>query len=161
MIEETGRVVGLDGEFALVQSERRSSCGSCQVRKGCGTGALSRYFASRVHEVRVANPIGARVGEEVIVGIPESALIRGSLAVYLIPLLALMAGALFGEQMAPQLGFANSEPLSVLGGIAGLTLGLLWLRRFGRRAGRGGRYQAIILRRVESVQTVNFLSEGL
>ncbi|MBT8117314.1 MAG: SoxR reducing system RseC family protein, partial [Gammaproteobacteria bacterium] len=36
MLEETGRVVAIDGEYAWIESERTPSCGGCAARRGCG-----------------------------------------------------------------------------------------------------------------------------
>ena len=147
MIEESGRVVRTAGESAWVQTERRSSCGSCSARKACGTGALDGLFGARVHEVEVLNPIGAQPGEEVVVGISESLLVRGSAAVYLVPLLSLAAGALLAEGLAPQLGWAGSDVPAIFGGLAGLAAGLLWLRWRNRRWSGSTAHMAVILRR--------------
>lgn len=158
MIEEIGRVVRTTGEAAWVQTARRSSCGSCSARSGCGTGVLAGLFGARLHEVEVLNPIGARPGEEVIVGISESLLVRGSVMLYLLPLLALVAGALLAEGLAPQLGLAGSELPAILGGLAGLAAGFLWLRWRNRRWSSDPAQRAVILRRVTPSVTVDLLS---
>lgn len=161
MLEERGQVVRTAGDSAWVRTERRSSCGSCSARKGCGTGALAGVFSARAHEVEVLNPIGAAPGDEVIVGISESMLVRGSAAVYLLPLLTLMAGALLAEGMAPQLGLAGSDAPAILGGAVGLAAGFLWLYRRHRRRGRTAAAMAVILRRVPTVTTATLLSGKL
>jgi sigma-E factor negative regulatory protein RseC len=76
MIEENALVVVTEGEDAWVETSRRSSCGSCEA-KGCGTGALSQVLGRRRQRLRVKNPIAAVVGEQVVLGITESALIKG------------------------------------------------------------------------------------
>jgi sigma-E factor negative regulatory protein RseC len=100
MIEETGQVVDVEGEFAWVESERSSTCGSCAVRQGCGTGAIARVLGRRRVRLRVLNRIGARTGDYVVIGVPGSGLVRGSLAVYAVPLSGLFAGALAGYALA-------------------------------------------------------------
>ena len=89
MIEENGQVVEVQGEFAWVEHERTSTCGSCSVRKGCGTSAIARVLGQRRVRLRVLNRINAAVGDQVVVGIAEQGLLRGSLAVYAMPLLGL------------------------------------------------------------------------
>ncbi|GAB4300539.1 MAG: hypothetical protein Kow0096_20660 [Thiohalomonadaceae bacterium] len=158
MIEERGRVVRTAGESAWVQTARRSSCGGCSARSGCGTGALAGLFGARLHEVEVLNPIGARPGEDVIVGIGESLLVRGSVTLYLVPLLALVAGALLAERLAPQLGLTGSELPAILGGLAGLAAGFFWLRWRHRRWSGDTTYKAVILRRAVQPVTVDLLS---
>lgn len=156
MIEETGMVVEAEGENAWVETSRKTSCGSCEA-KGCGTGALSKVLGRKSQSMAVRNPIGAKPGEQVVLGISESALIKGSLAVYLVPLCALLAGGLFGELMAAQMQWGE-EGATILFAFIGLGLSLLWLQRFNRRAANDETFSAVILRRVQpsSVETVNF-----
>jgi sigma-E factor negative regulatory protein RseC len=159
MIEESGRVVRIEGEYAWVQTERRSSCGSCSARKGCGTGALAGLFGARVHEVEVHNPVGAQPGDDVVVGISESLLVRGSAMLYLLPLLTLVGGALLAEGLAAQLELASSDLPAILGGAAGLAAGFLWLRSRNRRWRGDPAHMAVILRQVAPpLAAVNFLS---
>lgn len=156
MIEETGLVVEAKGENAWVETSRKTSCGSCEA-KGCGTGALSKVLGRKSQRVQVKNPIDAKPGEQVVLGISESALIKGSLAVYLVPLLALLAGGLFGELMATQMQWGE-EGTTIIFALIGLGLSLLWLQRFNQRAANDETFNAVILRRVQStsVETINF-----
>lgn len=144
MIEETALVVETEGEYAWVETQRRSSCGSCSV-KGCGTGALSKILGKRSQRLRVLNPVDAKPGEEVVLGIREQDLLKGSLAVYIVPLLMMLAGALLGEALAPQWG-SDTEALSLLLGLLGLAGGFFWLYRYNRALSREGRLIAVILR---------------
>ena len=137
-------MVATEGEVAWVETSRRSSCGSCEA-KGCGTGTLSQILGRKTQRMRVENPVDAKPGDRVVLGISESALIKGSLAVYLVPLLALLFGGLFGEMMASQLG-SEGEGMTILFALVALGLSLLWLRRFNRRAANDERYNAVILR---------------
>ncbi len=147
MIEESGRVVELEGEFAWIEGERSTACGSCAVRKGCGTGTLARLFGQRPVRLRVINHINAAVGDQVVIGISETGLLRGSLAVYAVPLAALFAGALAGHFLAGQLWPAARDPLAIAGAVAGLLAGLTWLRRFSFRTGNKAPYQPVVLRK--------------
>lgn len=144
MIEEQGRVMHVEPGFAWVETRRQSTCGSCAARGGCGTSVLSRVLGQRTVRVRALDQIGTAVGDEVVVGLNDGALLRGSMAVYMVPLLALLAGALVAEAIAPQWGLG--EGFVMLGGVIGLVFGFLWLRFFSRRAGADARYQAVILR---------------
>ena len=57
MIEEQGQIVDVQGEFAWIESERTSTCGSCAVRKGCGTSAIAKVLGQRRVRLRVLNRI--------------------------------------------------------------------------------------------------------
>ena len=147
MIEESGQVVELEGEFAWIESERSTTCGGCAVRKGCGTGVIARVLGQKRVRLRVVNRIGAVVGDRVVIGISESGLLRGSLAVYAAPLAALFAGALAGHFVGGYLGSAVRDPLAIAGAVAGLLAGLVWLRGFSRRTGNHEAYQPVVLRK--------------
>lgn len=158
MIEESGRVVRSDGRYAWVLTERRSGCASCSSKKGCGTGALSEVFGSKAHEVKVLNAIGAKAGEDVVIGIREELLVRGSMVVYLMPLLTLIGGSLLGQALAPQLDLSNSDTAGIVGGLLGLGLGFFLLHWRNRRWSDNDAYQAeIVRRRAGAALPVNFL----
>lgn len=147
MIEESGEILAVEPPYATVVTQRRSSCGGCSTQ-GCGTGALSQVFAARSQEMRVLNPIDAQVGEQVVLGLEEGTLLRSSLAVYMVPLVTLIAGGLFGQWMAPALGLQESaDLLAIPGALAGALSGFLWVKRFSRRIARDERYMAVVLRR--------------
>lgn len=157
MIEETATVVECSDGFAWVETQRRSTCSSCSTNKSCGTGALSRVLGQRTARMRVLNPIDARIGDTVVIGMREAALLQGSVAVYLVPLLSMLLCAIVGQSLAGQLTLTNSEPLTILSGGIGLVLGGAWLRRFTRRIRDDERYQPVILRRAAAdVMTIHW-----
>ncbi len=80
------------------------------------------------------------VGDSVIVGVHEDTLLRGSLLVYLFPLLALFAAALAVQA----LGLA--EPAVIGSGLAGFALSWLVIRRLSARSAGDPRSQPVVLR---------------
>lgn len=147
MLEETGHIVGVDGEFALVESERTSTCGACSVRKGCGTGVIAKLLGNKRMQLRVVNRINATVGDHVVIGISESSLVRGSLAVYAAPLAGLFAGGLAGHFTGLYLAGLETDLFAIAGALAGFIGGLAWLQRFSRRTAVDAAYQPVVLRR--------------
>lgn len=150
MIEEHARVVQVDNSGIWVETQRKSACGQCAANKGCGTAVISKVVGNKRSRVRVLDAAGTDVGvgDEVLIGIQEQALVRGSLAIYLVPLLALFFFSLLGQTLAPQLAVANADVLSIVFGVAGLGVGLIWVRFFSRSVMRDPRYQPVLLRRV-------------
>lgn len=146
MIEEDGQVVTVEEGWAWVETRRPSACGTCAAGQGCGTSVLAGVLGRRKAPVRVINRIGAVAGDRVVIGISESSLVRGSLAIYAAPLLGLFAGALFGQFLIGRF-VEYADLASLLGGSAGFAAGLAWLRRFSRITGRDDRYQPVLLRR--------------
>ena len=150
MLEETAQVVRIKGDEVWVETQRRSSCASCSAEKGCGTATLSKVLGNRRNVVRVLSAIPLGVGDQVVIGIREEALVRGSLAVYAVPILLLLLGGLIGELGAKQFIWQNAEFASVTLGISGLIAGLVWLKRFTRRIQNDPNFQPVVLRRQPS-----------
>ncbi|TPW16905.1 MAG: sigma-E factor negative regulatory protein RseC [Halothiobacillaceae bacterium] len=147
MIEERGEVVAVENGVAWVETDRKSACESCAVSHGCGTATLSKAFTRKRSRVRVVNSLHATVGDRVQLGLKEDALVKGSFAVYAVPLVALFAGALLGEWLTQQLWQGESELLTIVMALAGLGGSTLWLRYFTRHIRYDGAYQPVMLRK--------------
>ncbi|MDH5444704.1 MAG: SoxR reducing system RseC family protein [Gammaproteobacteria bacterium] len=150
MIEETARVVECQAPYAWVETNRKSACDQCSMNKGCGTGVLSKVFGEKRSRIKVINKISAHEGDNVLIGINESALLTGSLLVYLLPIASLLGFALFGELLTKQLLVENQDILPILFGISGLSLAMWWVRRKTANLEQASRYQAVILRRLSN-----------
>jgi sigma-E factor negative regulatory protein RseC len=135
MITETARVAALDADgHAWLETQRRTACDSCAVQQGCGSGVLSKLFSGRRARLRVVNTLGAQIDDQVLVGIDDRMLIRASLATYLMPLVWMLLGAVAGGMVAGILQGVHAEGASAVGGLAGLAIGFLWLRRYARHS---------------------------
>jgi len=146
MIEEQACISEIEGDYAWVEVERRSACGSCAVSGGCGTSVLANVLGRRMSRIKVQNSISAGLGDSVVVGIPDSALLQGSLAVYAAPLLSMLLFAVLGEQLMNSSQWG--EISSIFGGLFGLSLGFFWLRYYSRRILKTPHHQPVILRKV-------------
>jgi sigma-E factor negative regulatory protein RseC len=154
MLEETARVVRIEDDVVWVETERRSTCASCAVEKGCGTATLAKVLGNRRTVVRVLSALPLRVGDQVVIGIREQALVRGSLAVYAVPIVLLLLGGLIGQLGAEQFIWDNAELASVTLGMSGLIAGLVWLRRYTRRIQDDPEFQPVVIRRQKSAAVV-------
>lgn len=139
MITESGKVVALEGSRAWVQTIRTSACQSCSARSGCGQRALASVTGGRANRVRVDNTVGARVGDEVVLGIDEQALLRASLWVYGAPLLLLVVGCIAGFRW-----FGASDLSAVIGAVVGLAVGFWLVRRW--QSANAGAFEPRMLR---------------
>ncbi len=156
MLEETAQVIRVEDGTVWVETQRRSTCSSCAAEKGCGTATLSKVLGNRRNVVRVLADMPLRVGDRVVIGIREQALVRGSLAVYAVPVLLLLAGGLLGELGAQAHLWESAEPASLVLGLSGLIAGIYWLRRFSRRIQDDRDYQPVVLRR--DADTAEFIA---
>lgn len=139
MITESGKVVAVTSEHAWVQTIRANACQSCSARNGCGQKVLAAATGGRANQVRVFNSVNACVGEEVTLGINESALLGASLLVYALPLLLMVMASMIGHYLSDGSDFA-----AMLGAAAGLASGFLISRQLQRR--NAGSYEPRLLR---------------
>ena len=126
MIEERGTVVAAAPGRARVRTERSGACDGCAAR-----GACSHLGGGREAEVWALDPVGVAEGDRVVIAVPESTVVRASVVVYLVPVLALVAGAALGSHLGPRYGF--SADLAAAGlGLAAMGAALLASRLFAR-----------------------------
>jgi sigma-E factor negative regulatory protein RseC len=133
--------------MAEVQALRRGACGGCGARDACGTSLLDRFLGRRAMRLSVINGINARVGEQVIIGVPEEALLRAAAAAYLAPLVGLIVGAIGAHELAGVSGLMPPEGASLLGALIGFLLVFRWLQGYSARLAADPRYRAVLLRR--------------
>lgn len=126
MLVETGRVVAVDTEGLWVETIRESTCGSCAAQKGCGHGILSRFGSGRRAYVHVLwggiTSDDCAVDDQVRISIPEDVILRGSLVVYMLPLVCMLAGAAAGATLLPLAGEWPAAIGAILGFAAGFVL---------------------------------------
>ncbi|WP_211824374.1 SoxR reducing system RseC family protein [Kistimonas asteriae] len=123
MIEESGRVVAVEERLAVVETVRKSACDACSAQNACGQGLkrhISDHSASHMH-IRALCDFPVREGDAVVIGIPESAMLRASFWVYLSPLLFLIVAIGFGSWLGLPEGYLIIFSLLVLGAGFGIT----------------------------------------
>lgn len=91
MIEELAKVVKIENHQVWVESGQNNACGGCLQKASCTTNALGNVLKKK--SVPVDSNIQLKTGDEVMVAIDESLLLRASLLLYLLPLIALFTGA--------------------------------------------------------------------
>lgn len=144
MLTETGRVVALEADGLWVETIRKSTCGSCAVRKGCGHGLLNRMADGTRGYIRVLpgdqSMDHIHVNDQVLISIPEEVILRGSFIAYGLPLLVMLFGALAAANW-----FGAQSDLSALAGaVAGLGLGFLLVRWHASRHRHDRAYQPVL-----------------
>lgn len=126
-LETRATVVRVDGPVSFVEAAQTGSCGQCSG-KGCGSAKLSQAFCRGPRQFRVDNPVGAKVGDQVVVSVADGAVLRGIGLVYLVPLLLLVAGAALGNAVAAT--DVQRDGYAAAGGAFGLIAGFFlshWL----------------------------------
>jgi sigma-E factor negative regulatory protein RseC len=104
---------------------------------------LGKLLGDRLRTVRAARgEFRLSAGESVVIGLAETALVRASLAMYLVPLATMLAVAVLGWRITGQ-----SEFGAISGGLFGFFSGLVYARRFGSRHSTDPRYQPVVIAR--------------
>jgi len=103
MIEEQARVLRVDGDTVWVEAIRQSACQSCSAQKGCGHSLLAKAGQQRLEVAVLRNDVTVAQHDQVLIGVPEQAVLKSSLLIYGAPLmlmilLALLAHGLFAHE---------------------------------------------------------------
>ncbi|PFG55312.1 RseC/MucC-like positive regulator of sigma(E) [Vibrio sp. ES.051] len=77
--------------------EQQTSCSSCSSQKNCGTGLVTKAIGNKSLSWQLRTEKSVKIGQVVEIGFPEASLIKSAMAVYLLPLLGLIVGAMFGH----------------------------------------------------------------
>ncbi|MFI3118409.1 MAG: SoxR reducing system RseC family protein [Methylococcaceae bacterium] len=115
MIEELAVVVKIENHQVWVESGANSACGGCLQKASCTTNALGSVLKKK--SVPVDSDIQLKTGDQVMVAIDENLLLRASLLLYLLPLIALFTGAGLADWLATDnadVWIAGSAMLSFL-----------------------------------------------
>lgn len=125
MIRELGQITAVEGNYITISTQLKSGCSGCQQQNHCGAGLLSKAFPQRSGEFSLHSEGHFAVGQQVELQLPESALARFSLAMYLLPLLALLLGAALGQLLWPQ-----SEGPAIMFAAVSMAVSFYLLRRY-------------------------------
>lgn len=130
MIEQQGSVIAVESGLASIRIGGVSGCPACDAGNGCGAGVFGRLLRRKPLVLRLTNSLDARTGQAVMVGIPERDFLRLLLKLYLIPLLAGLAGAALGHHLVA-LGFTHPvlRDVGALGGAVWFGGLALWVTR--------------------------------
>ncbi|MBQ9832750.1 MAG: SoxR reducing system RseC family protein [Clostridia bacterium] len=101
-MRQTGKVISVsdDGKKAIVRFSRTDACGKCHA---CFT------LSSTEADIELENNIGAAAGDEVIIQLHSNSVLKASLIMYGVPLVALLIGTAIGS--------LKSDMYAFLGGV--------------------------------------------
>ena len=139
MLEESGVVVDVQKHKVWVETMARSSCSACGSGS-CTTSVISKLFGMRRNLIEMSNDLDAKIGDRVIVGIPDQLLVQASMWAYLLPL-AIMVGATL---LANFLGAGDGA--QALSAALGLALGFVLIRYLVDRTSRQKQFEPKLIR---------------
>lgn len=144
MIEEDALVSAVEGGLVWIEKSRRPACSGCA--ESCGSSLTAQFFSEKKIRFPVVSALELKPGDRVVVGLAEDALVRGAFGVYLLPLFALLAGALIAKFLAESMGWPDHELAGALGGVSALLVSLMGLKVTGLFDRTG--FQPVILRKI-------------
>jgi len=119
MIKEQAIVTRTRGKHVEIQMQRQSACNHCDLNRGCGTGAIGRLLGHRSKPLIIETSLPLKMGDQVVLGMPDSSFLRASLLIYGVPLFALVCSATLGQWL-----FNGSQSLVLVSALAGFVAGL-------------------------------------
>ncbi|MBN1627480.1 MAG: SoxR reducing system RseC family protein [Deltaproteobacteria bacterium] len=116
MLTELGTVQEIKKTYAVIKIQKSSACAHCSSRETCD-------ISNKDTTIELINDLGAKEGDLVEIRIPEGTLLKASFLVYLLPVIALLAGAFSGKALADAMDI-NQTSASLAGGF--LLMGIVF-----------------------------------
>jgi len=152
-MQEVGVVVESSGGRAKIRVERTTSCRHC-----CAKVACQPFGEGPARLLEVVNRLGAAPGQQVVVEIEAARLVKSSLIVYGIPLVAFILGTALGTRIGHTFGGEKAANIGAIVGAA-ICLGLSFvIIRIADRI--AARHEETLPRIVEIVETSGQEPEG-
>ena len=159
MIEQSAKVLHVQGNEVVIEVRRQTACGSCSAKAGCGKSLLDNVFKIKPLLLSIPNTIGASENDDVIVGLNESAILQASFYLYFFPLFimiifAIAAGYLFSSQY--------SEIISIVAAIIGLLTGsrMSSIILNGKEKNKSEFFQPTLIKIIPKISSINLVSKN-
>ncbi|MCR3922336.1 MAG: SoxR reducing system RseC family protein [Firmicutes bacterium] len=123
-MEQVGLVVEVNEDKAIVAIQRHDVCAKCG---GCGVAVSG---AGEV-QLEALNKVNAVVGQTVKVASDTAHVLKASFMVYIVPMLALLAGLYLGQQLDGS--FGDIARMDIILGIVFLLVSYLLVRSYDRK----------------------------
>ena len=95
--------------------------------------------------IKVTNHLQAKTGDHIEIKMPTGSFLKLSLLVYILPIVALIAGAYLGAELSGYFHL-HSTPGSILGGAIAMIITFMVLRMIDRSAQSTEKYQPCMTR---------------
>jgi len=148
MLTEEGVIEKIVRQNALIRIQKSSACAHCDSRGAC------QVISDKEMLIEIANELQAKVGDHVEFSFKESSLVKLSLLVFFLPIVALVVGAYAGGSLAD---FFNIESnlSSVLGGALAIGITFFALRRLELTAKDKAEYHPRMTRILISAESIS------
>lgn len=144
MATEEGIVIKIGSSAtptAWVKTTRSHACKSCASRDSCNAKEGDKDM-----EVEAINSAGAKVGDRIVLSIRTASLFKATFLIYIFPILAMLAGAFAGQQLALNLGRQDPSGISAIMAFLFLGLAVLIVKLLGKAMSLKEEYTPTIVR---------------
>ncbi|MEJ2201197.1 MAG: SoxR reducing system RseC family protein [Desulfuromonadaceae bacterium] len=130
MIEESGTIIELKNQrIALVVCQKSAQCKHCAAAGLCSIGDDGSSMRIEAH-----NDLGAKIGDQVRLMTSTRKFLQSSFILYIVPILALVAGAVAGDLLGSRFNVGMDPNLfTALTGTAALVISMFLIRLASRR----------------------------
>ena len=137
---EKGTIVRIADEMAWAKVQRTGSCEGCSERGACGiNGGVQNT------EVEAINDAGAKVGDRVLIDVNSASVLKTAFLLYVFPILAMIVGAVIGNNAPPFFGLGAS-PLSAIFGFLFFGGAVLFAKNLGNRLATKKNYRLRVVK---------------
>jgi sigma-E factor negative regulatory protein RseC len=148
LVEGVARVVALNGGVVWLEPEQTTSCGGCAAAGMCGSkgiGTIANRLELRRFPLNDAPALA--IGDRVVVGVSQRALLKASGTAYALPLLFMLSAGAVAQWLA------GSDAVTMVTMFTALGLGLVAARLGARALGARGQLAPRFLRRAGADET--------
>jgi len=135
-MEEIGVVKSVNGVTAKVVIKKTSACDHC-IKDHCDMEGTN-------FEVEAINAARAEVGQTVKVVMKTQTYIKGAFLLYILPVLSLFVGAIFGAIYLPEAFSMGQETAAVMGGFLMMFLSFVIIKIVSKKMEKKTQYQSVI-----------------
>ena len=140
MAKERGIVTKVIDSTAWVKTSRTSACEGCTSRSSCNIAEGGQEM-----EVEAINEAGAKVGDQIVISIASTALLKVSFMLYIFPIILMLFGAILGQSIAPRFHL-NPSALSAAIGIGSFVIAFWVIRIKSNKLAQKSEYRPRIVR---------------
>lgn len=140
MATEEGIVIKLDRDSAWVRATKTGACESCSSRSSCHV-----LGGGNEMEISAINAAGAQIDDRVVLSFDTPSLLKASFLLYIVPIIALMFGAVVGHAVSMPLQLDQSIG-SCVAAFLFFGLSVVFIKSKGNAMGKKIQYRPHIIR---------------
>ncbi|MCI1943775.1 SoxR reducing system RseC family protein [Clostridium luticellarii] len=129
-----GIVIEIEQDSARIRASKHGNCKSCGLCAG-----------EDATIVEAKNLVGAKVGQHVLFEVEERNMLKAAFIVYILPLIAIFAGALLGTWLGNYIGYFQ-RAFQIGGGAVLFIISLFYVKVFDKSTAKNDALKPVIRR---------------